>query len=154
MIYFAQIGEGGPIKIGYSADPQRRMVQLRRHYGQPMIILSVIDGDMRAESEIHRRFRDCRIGGEQFRPTSDLLEYIGIHIDFQDPDEVSYIPPANPLKRNNQGVPVRIAADLHRKANYLAAEADVEISELISRLLRPVIEKEFAKAADRVDRQP
>lgn len=39
MICFAHIGDGGPIKIGCSADVPARTGQLATHYRRPMILL-------------------------------------------------------------------------------------------------------------------
>jgi hypothetical protein len=52
-----------------------------------------------------------------------------------------------PRKSSGEGTPVRIDSDLVSKARYLAAQRDLPLSELLSDLLRPSIEREFRKAA-------
>jgi hypothetical protein len=51
-----------------------------------------------------------------------------------------------PKKPGGEGTPVRIDSDLVTKARYLAAHRGVALSELLSALLRPIIDKEFRKA--------
>lgn len=46
MIYFMQPVGGGPIKIGYSEDVERRHRELERHYGRSLAILVTIPGDI------------------------------------------------------------------------------------------------------------
>jgi hypothetical protein len=52
-----------------------------------------------------------------------------------------------PAKPGGEGSVVRIASDLVRKAKYLAAQQGVPVSDYLSNLLRPAIDKEFRKAA-------
>lgn len=52
-----------------------------------------------------------------------------------------------PKKATGEGTPVRIDADLVTKARYLAAQRGAAVSELLSDLLRPMIDREFRKAA-------
>jgi hypothetical protein len=51
-----------------------------------------------------------------------------------------------PEKPGGEGVVVRIAADLVSKAKYLAAQKGVPMSDYLSDLLRPVLDREFRKA--------
>jgi hypothetical protein len=55
-------------------------------------------------------------------------------------------PKGRPKKPSGEGTPVRIDADLVSKAKYLAAQRGVALSELLSGILRPVIERDFRKA--------
>ena len=50
--------------------------------------------------------------------------------------------PKNPT---GEGTPVRIDSDLVKKARYLAIDKDQPVSEVLSDLLRPVIEREYRK---------
>lgn len=54
-------------------------------------------------------------------------------------------PKGRPRKPGGPGKPVRIDADLVSKARYIAAHEGADLSELISRLARPAIEREFRK---------
>lgn len=51
-----------------------------------------------------------------------------------------------PNKPTGKGLPVRIDADLVSKGKYLASRRGVSLTELLSDLLRPLIEREFRKA--------
>ena len=51
-----------------------------------------------------------------------------------------------PKKPGGEATPVRIDSDIVAKARYLASMRGVPISELLSAILRPAIEREFRKA--------
>jgi len=83
VVYFAQIGDSGPIKIGCTSDLASRLSWHRGNFGVAVTLLLTIAGDRRTEREIQSRFAHLRIrrrprGGrlEQFRPGPDLLEFI------------------------------------------------------------------------------
>jgi hypothetical protein len=86
MIYFAQPPEGGPIKIGFSANVEARIRQLEAHYGRSLAVLATMDGGRETEREIHERFAHIQLKGpgsrgnrlEQFKPTADLMAFIGL----------------------------------------------------------------------------
>jgi hypothetical protein len=56
-----------------------------------------------------------------------------------------------PKKPGGEGTPVRIDTDLVTMARYVAAREGVPISELLSGILRPTIERKFRKAAPKVE---
>jgi hypothetical protein len=81
-LYFIQAGEGGPIKIGYSADPQERLAMLQVGNHEELRLLAAINystgslGNKTAahqESVFHRVFNVARIRGEWFKPHAQLL---------------------------------------------------------------------------------
>lgn len=70
--------DGGPIKIGHSADVDARIQQLEAHYGCPLALLATLPGGEEEEAAIHARFDHLRFGRtEQFRPALDLMAFIG-----------------------------------------------------------------------------
>lgn len=76
-VYFVQAGEGGPIKIGFTAgDVRRRIAELRTGCPYPLIPLGTIDGNESRERELHRQFRSERIGREWFAPCLELMALI------------------------------------------------------------------------------
>ncbi len=78
MVYFMQATEGGPVKIGHSADVDRRRTTLEGFYGKELAVLATLPGGRKEERQIHSRFAHLRIGRtEQFRPAIDLMEFIG-----------------------------------------------------------------------------
>jgi hypothetical protein len=76
-VYFLQAGEGGPIKIGFSASS----VERRLHGNQvgcpaPLTLLGVIEGDVQLERRFHVAFRSCALRGEWFKPHRRLISFI------------------------------------------------------------------------------
>lgn len=78
MIYALQPLDGGPVKIGFSSDVEARQKQLEATYGRPLALLATIEGGREEERAIHDRFAHLRLGGtEQFRPTPELMAFLG-----------------------------------------------------------------------------
>lgn len=78
MIYFMQDLDGGPVKIGYSADVGQRQIQLEAKYARPLTVLAVVPGDRKREREIHSQFAHLRFKRtEQFQPATELSDFIG-----------------------------------------------------------------------------
>lgn len=69
-VYFIQSVDGGPVKIGYAKDVEKRLGHLQS--GSPVILQVVlkIESDMpiRLEQELHQRYSRYRIRGEWFDP--------------------------------------------------------------------------------------
>ena len=59
-----------------------------------------------------------------------------------------------PARPGGEGTVVRLASDLVRKAKYLAAQKGVALSDYLSDLLRPAIDKDFRKAARELMDEP
>lgn len=66
FVYFIQDGRDGPVKIGYSSDPERRLAQLQTGNPRALELRHVIPGDRVLESDFHRRFEPARIRNEWF----------------------------------------------------------------------------------------
>jgi hypothetical protein len=77
FIYFIQSGEDGPIKIGLSHDPTKRLPQLQTGNHVDLRLRHVIPGDLGVEQTLHERFEPARIRGEWFG-----LEYLPVIITF------------------------------------------------------------------------
>ena len=72
--YFIQSVLGGPIKIGISSDPPRRLKTLQTSCHQKLQIIAMLDGDQ--EKEIHRQFSHLRTYGEWFEAVEELTQWI------------------------------------------------------------------------------
>ena len=73
-IYFIQAGdEKGPVKIGFSRNPDNRIVGLQISNAQTLTIIGLFYGAIAMEAKLHRKFAKARIRGEWFRPTADLI---------------------------------------------------------------------------------
>lgn len=79
MIYFVQAKEGGPIKIGYSANVWKRMSSLRSSNPEYLNLLGVMEGDRTEEKRVHSLFK--RKQGEWFDDSPELQEFIRVNCD-------------------------------------------------------------------------
>lgn len=75
MIYLLITESGDHCKIGYSNNPKRRVSQIQTHNRERLRLLSVIDGDLNREAEIHKMFAHENIGGEWFNLTIEMMDY-------------------------------------------------------------------------------
>lgn len=76
LIYFIQATSGGPIKIGVSNNPRKRLQGLQTGSYELLALLGVISCDDYAEHDIHEYFEDRRMCGEWFMPDDELMEFI------------------------------------------------------------------------------
>lgn len=74
-VYFA--GSANRIKIGWSKKVATRIAQLQTGNPDPIKLLATMPGGRAKELEIQRQFAHCRVSGEWFEATPDLLAYIG-----------------------------------------------------------------------------
>jgi len=66
MVYFIQSIDGGPVKIGSSNNPTKRLEELKIGSPVPLRIIGEIAGDEKREKQLHEKFKDCRLHGEWF----------------------------------------------------------------------------------------
>jgi transposase-like protein len=77
LVYFMRRADGvGPIKIGCSAWPERRLSALQIWSPHPLEIVASCQGAFADERRLHRQFADCRLHGEWFEATPELLATI------------------------------------------------------------------------------
>lgn len=74
IVYLIQGVSGGPIKIGLTTDLDARLKALTYH--EPLRVLATVPGVRADEMALHKRFAHCRVHGEWFEPTDDLMEFI------------------------------------------------------------------------------
>lgn len=74
--YIYAITNGIHIKIGYSANVQRRLKQLNTGSANRLYVLCTFIGGRELEQYIHSKFGYNRINGEWFRVDQDMLDYI------------------------------------------------------------------------------
>lgn len=75
VVYFIG-GESGPIKIGISGGPNSRLAALQIGSPIPLRIMATISGDLEMELAYHTRFASCRLHGEWFERTPELMAEI------------------------------------------------------------------------------
>ena len=79
MIYFIQAGENGPIKIGKSDDPERRLKDLQTAHYEELELLHVWDHEDDGEwdePKIHAHLSEYRRHGEWFNPHENVFKFI------------------------------------------------------------------------------
>jgi|GEM_PF-5585144 len=76
FVYFLQAGETGPIKIGTSQNPRKRIASLRTATAEELRVLKIVKGSKTLETTLHDRFTSIRKRGEWFLPTQELLDFI------------------------------------------------------------------------------
>jgi DNA-binding XRE family transcriptional regulator len=73
-IYFIQVENGGPIKIGITGnDPRHRMVKIQSDCPWPVILLGAIKGSLEQEAALHCQLDEFNIQGEWFAPAEAVL---------------------------------------------------------------------------------
>ena len=75
-VYFIQARNGGPVKIGYSGNPKKRLYDLSVASFEPLRLVAVVPGDRRDEREVHEQLDHLRIRGEWFRPSEEMREVV------------------------------------------------------------------------------
>ena len=73
MIYFIRAGENGPVKIGVSADPQRRLRYFQIGNHEPLNLIRTAEGGWRQERWLHRRFSALHLRGEWHHFDPEML---------------------------------------------------------------------------------
>ncbi len=77
-VYFVQATLGGPIKIGKSLDPQKRVTGMQTGSPVPLRLLAqIVEAAEDLEETLHADFAHLRLHGEWFRPGDELLRFIG-----------------------------------------------------------------------------
>ena len=96
MIIFALLSTGA-IEICYGADVDARVRQLEEAYDEPVKVLAVREGDEETKLELHQLFAHLRFDRtQQFRPGSELLEFIDYEDQLWDDDGFNW---SEPLQR-------------------------------------------------------
>lgn len=76
-VYFMrQVGGVGPIKIGVTRVPERRLQDLSVWAPVPLELLATAPGDNRLEKFLHRQHAHLRSHREWFHPDAELLARI------------------------------------------------------------------------------
>ncbi len=91
MIYFIQVENNGPIKIGNAKKPEQRLKTLQIGNPKKLNLIAVIPGGSPLESKIHRDLKDFKRSGEWFNPTTEVLDYIQ-NIQFAEYEMLNGVP--------------------------------------------------------------
>lgn len=144
-VYMIQAGEGGAVKIGFSANPKSRLSKMRTDLPHHLIVLRLLQGDMTTERALHKRFSEHRIRGEWFRFDPEMMLDLGIPVYVPPPRERGFNA-INPLtgKVGREWTAEERAACAARQ---LAISADPAKREARRAKLRATFAR---KAADRI----
>ena len=91
MIYFIQANGDGPIKIGYSGNPQARLRNLQSGHYDKLALLGTMAGDVEVEQKVQEQFATYRIRGEWFEPVSPIFDFIKRHCNRHDVNTVQLL---------------------------------------------------------------
>jgi hypothetical protein len=73
-VYF--IDDGFFIKIGFSKNPQDRIIKLQTASPFKLTLMRTVPGNKKLETELHARFRHLKSHGEWFRGERELRQHI------------------------------------------------------------------------------
>lgn len=76
FVYFIQVGEDGPIKIGFSRNPKERLEDLQGANFERLRLVYFCPGSRENESQLHAWFRAARGCGEWFKPVVGIADLI------------------------------------------------------------------------------
>jgi hypothetical protein len=77
FVYFLQIGDAGPIKIGFTYKSPFSRVKLHQQISPwELRWIGYYIGSLQNEAECHSKFDNARIRAEWFHPVKDLLAFI------------------------------------------------------------------------------
>lgn len=73
QIYFVQAGENGPVKIGYTHMPEKRLRCMQANHYETLRLIRVTPGNRYGERRLHLRFSHLWIRGEWFYYSDEML---------------------------------------------------------------------------------
>ena len=76
VVYAIRMGFTGPIKLGYTNDLRRRLVELQVGSPVELRVLLAMPGCLDDETALHVRFKPDLLRGEWYRPSETLLAWI------------------------------------------------------------------------------
>jgi len=74
-VYFIQGAVGGPIKIGWSQDVDKRVAELQTGNPEPLSVINMIPGTKNDERRLHDLLGHLRISGEWFMDHPDVRRW-------------------------------------------------------------------------------
>lgn len=133
-IYFAQGVDGGPIKIGYTAQqPIKRLKALQTAHHTELRLTRFVEGTREMESNLHKLFASHRIRGEWFEAVPPLADLANA-IPEPGPNVIQY--PKAPARKLRPPRPPRWGIDEAKVdlADFQALHAFPDEDEIIRRI--------------------
>lgn len=75
-VYFVRAGMDGPFKIGRSTNVPDRVATLQTANHASLRLVAQLPGGVEVERLLHRRFAPCRLHGEWFEASADLIAFV------------------------------------------------------------------------------
>lgn len=103
VVYFVRQGESGPVKIGTTAlaSLDGRLKQLQTGSPYSLQLLGVIEGGDELEERLHERFATCRLEGEWFSASEELVQFV--RLNARQPDDLKGDSAARAERRGSVG---------------------------------------------------
>lgn len=76
FVYFAQAGDGGPIKIGTSRRVAHDLNRIQSEIPFTLNTLKVVDGGRTLESKLHKALSDYHIRSDWYEPSGPLMSLV------------------------------------------------------------------------------
>lgn len=76
FVYFIQVGADGPIKIGHSENPRKRLSMLQGSHFERLHLLGLTPGNRLTEERIQQALSAHRLAREWFRPDPAVIAAI------------------------------------------------------------------------------
>jgi len=121
MIYFAQSGTDGPVKIGCADDIRKRMRALQTGNPDGITLLAVIPGGLPEERKLHLQFAHLRQRGEWFIASPALRRFIAGQELISGYEDLMETVKTGPVKRRRARQPSAAKIDVNAPA-YLVVE--------------------------------
>lgn len=78
MIYLITCNKTKSCKIGFSNNPQNRLIQLQTGNPFPLELTSVIEGTIKDEQLLHKKFKNFKLAGEWFDYNEEIKDYFKV----------------------------------------------------------------------------
>ena len=76
-IYFLQVADSGPVKIGFTTKPiKQRIMRLQVSSPEKLVLLGYIKGSIEQEKKLHERFTNLKLHNEWYEPGDNLLKVV------------------------------------------------------------------------------
>ena len=138
-IYFLRSMPDGPVKIGWSLNPDRRIKDFQTAHPFPLQIIRTIAAPMAGEKALHRHFKPLRLSGEWFTFSADMLS-----VSLEDIQPVRVKGARRFTRRgepsSNGNLMIRLEVEDYVALKQLAKKNGVTVSSIVRPLIIEAVE--------------
>jgi hypothetical protein len=133
MIYFIQIEEYGPIKVGYTYErtAERRLTGLQTACPYRLILRGVIQGDESEESKILKYLAAHRLRGEWFAPHPFVIDTIQGMVGKWD-----HVEPTVELPKIDAAIPFFVDHDISELVSLVVQKYGLRAQDVVTEAIR------------------